>query len=166
MFSLGFLFGQRWSPSHLSSDQGPQRIRMMVTPQTEEIKEGPLTFYRTLEEEKGRSLIEDRKKDRVEEKKERKEGMIQPQVTRPLYSVQVGSYSRMEEANSQVEALKKDGFSDIYIMVAKSEGKGKLYRVRLGRFGGREDAQRMAEKIKYNTRRDAIVVRYEKGGKE
>jgi cell division protein FtsN len=160
MFSLGFLFGQRWSSSSLKSHSGPPPIRMMVNPEPEEKTDSSLTFYKTLEGELTRSITE--KMDNVKEFKQRPK--VAESSAKIIYSVQIGSYRKKEEAILTSQALKRDGFGDVYVTVA--DIKGKMYRVRLGHFLRREDAQRMVERIREKTNRNAIVVRYEKGEKE
>lgn len=160
MFSIGFLLGQRWhSPSTISSS-GPQRIRMMVTPEPEKSMDRTITFYSALEGDRSKSYQDIQIKNRIDETKASKEARLHPPPSGTLFSVQVGSYRKKEDAHLRMEALKRNGFNDTYITMA--DDKGRFYRVRLGHFNTRKDAQRMAEKIKAKTGWDAIVVRYEK----
>ncbi|MEK7286290.1 MAG: SPOR domain-containing protein [Nitrospirota bacterium] len=62
------------------------------------------------------------------------------------YAIQVGSFLIKEEADSMVSKLKGKGH-DAYLTLADLPNKGKVYRVRIGRYPDRPAAQTEAEKI-------------------
>lgn len=74
-----------------------------------------------------------------------------------LYTVQVGAMKDKALADAMVSKLKKAGYS-AYIASSESSGKGTWYRVRLGTFPNKEDAQREVVKIKKNEGMQAAVV--------
>lgn len=74
-----------------------------------------------------------------------------------LYTVQVGAMKDKALADAMVSKLKKAGYS-AYIASSESSGKGTWYRVRLGTFPNKEDAQREVLKIKKNEGMQAAVV--------
>lgn len=94
-----------------------------------------------------------------------KKGMKEPPSSRhspdnapkKLYAVQVGAMKDKALADAMVSKLKKAGYS-AYIASSESSGKGTWYRVRLGTFPSKEDAQREVAKIKKNEGMHATVV--------
>ncbi|PIR16843.1 MAG: hypothetical protein COV46_06760 [Deltaproteobacteria bacterium CG11_big_fil_rev_8_21_14_0_20_49_13] len=73
------------------------------------------------------------------------------------YSIQVGSYPNMQEANSKVESWRGRGYPS-FMMIADIPDRGRWYRVRIGGFPTKEDAQTYLEKFKGNEGVEAIVV--------
>jgi len=73
------------------------------------------------------------------------------------YTVQAGAMKDKALADAMVSKLKKAGYS-AYIASSESSGKGTWYRVRLGTFPNKEDAQREVAKIKKNEGMQATVV--------
>ena len=63
----------------------------------------------------------------------------------PVYTVQVGSFSRRENAERLLKQLQEVS-RQAYMTILKING-GNYYRVRVGRYGSRETAYRMAEKL-------------------
>lgn len=75
------------------------------------------------------------------------------------YTVQVGSYKNWDTAMSMKNRLVRSGHK-AYVTQAVGSGKATWFRVRVGHFKGRDEAERLARKIG----RDAIVVPVEKNG--
>lgn len=73
------------------------------------------------------------------------------------YSIQVGSYPSMNEANAKVEDWRARGYPS-FMMIADIPDRGRWYRVRIGGFATKEDAQAYLQKIKSNEGTDGIVV--------
>jgi cell division septation protein DedD len=73
------------------------------------------------------------------------------------YSVQVGSYPKMEEASARVEDWRKKGYPS-FMMIADIPDRGRWYRVRIGGFGTKEEAQAYLDKFKQSESVDGIVV--------
>ncbi len=73
------------------------------------------------------------------------------------FSIQVGSYPNMNEASAKVEDWRGKGYP-AFMMIADIPDKGRWYRVRIGGFGSKEDAQGYLEKFKSNESTEGIIV--------
>lgn len=73
------------------------------------------------------------------------------------YSVQIGSYPQLAEANSAVERWKAKGYG-AFMMIADIPDRGRWYRVRIGAFAARDDAVRYMQELKDREGVDALVV--------
>lgn len=74
------------------------------------------------------------------------------------YSIQVGSYQQMSEANEMVEHWKGRGYP-AFMMIADIPNRGRWYRVRVGGFATREDASRYLAKLRVKENvSDALIV--------
>ncbi len=73
------------------------------------------------------------------------------------FSIQVGSYSSSTEAKTRVSHWKKRGYS-AFMTTGEIPGKGTWYRVRLGAFSSKPEAQKFLDKIKTKEKTDGIVV--------
>jgi cell division septation protein DedD len=73
------------------------------------------------------------------------------------YALQVGSYPKMAEANTAVEKWKSKGYS-AYLMIADIPDRGRWYRVRLGGFASRDEAQKYKKEFESQEGTEALVV--------
>ncbi|MBI2092017.1 MAG: SPOR domain-containing protein [Deltaproteobacteria bacterium] len=73
------------------------------------------------------------------------------------YSIQVGSYPNMDEAAVKVDDWRNKGYPS-FMMIADIPDRGRWYRVRIGGFATKEDAQGYLDKFKQNENVEAIVV--------
>ncbi len=73
------------------------------------------------------------------------------------YSVQIGSYPTLQEAEKTVESWKSKGYP-AYVMVADIPDRGRWYRVRMGGFENRNDATRYLREIQSQESVEALVV--------
>lgn len=73
------------------------------------------------------------------------------------YSLQVGSYQQMGEANSSVEKWKAKGYP-AFLMIADIPDRGRWYRVRVGGFASREEARKYQQQFQSQEAIQAIVV--------
>jgi len=73
------------------------------------------------------------------------------------YSLQVGSYQQMGEANSSVEKWKAKGYP-AFLMIADIPDRGRWYRVRVGGFASREEARKYQQQFQSQEAISAIVV--------
>ncbi len=73
------------------------------------------------------------------------------------YSLQVGSYQQMADANSAVEKLKGKGYR-AFLMIADIPDRGRWYRVRVGGFASREEAKKYQQQFESQETMQAIVV--------
>ncbi len=87
----------------------------------------------------------------------------QPEAPRPRpaapgeFTIQVSASQDRAEADGVVQRLRAEGYSP-YVVDAVIPGKGHWYRVRLGHFGTKADADRYLKDFKRETRSDAIVT--------
>ncbi len=63
------------------------------------------------------------------------------------YSIQVGSYPNMEEANFKIENWRSKGYP-AFIMIADIPDRGRWYRVRVGGFASRDDAESYLDRLR------------------
>ncbi|MBI2068135.1 MAG: SPOR domain-containing protein [Deltaproteobacteria bacterium] len=103
------------------------------------------------------------------EKPEKVEPIVMPTPERPRviepakqeevgqFSIQVGSYRAADEAMKAVAQWKGKGYSS-FMMVAEVPKKGTWYRVRIGRFVTKEEAQGFLQKFKGKEKTDALIV--------
>ena len=73
------------------------------------------------------------------------------------YSLQVGSYQQMTDANNAVEKLKSKGYA-AFLMIADIPDRGRWYRVRVGGFASREEARKYQQQFQQQEAISAIVV--------
>ena len=73
------------------------------------------------------------------------------------YSLQIGSYQQMTEANGAVERWKGKGYS-AFLMIADIPDRGRWYRVRLGGFASKDEAQKYKKEFESQEATQAIVV--------
>lgn len=78
-------------------------------------------------------------------------------VENARYSVQVGSYPKMDEATRVVEKWKGKGYP-AYVMIANIPDRGQWYRVRIGGFGSRNEAMQYLTEFKTRENAEALVV--------
>ena len=67
--------------------------------------------------------------------------------TKEKYTVQIGASQKEEEANKIVESLVSRGYP-AFIKVAKIPGKGTWYRIRIGTFTTREEAELYGDNLR------------------
>lgn len=102
-------------------------------------------------------------KPEVLSKPEEPEGASKSSVVRvksvenARYSVQVGSYPKMDEATRVVEKWKGKGYP-AYVMIANIPDRGQWYRVRIGGFGSRNEAMQYLTEFKTRENAEALVV--------
>ena len=70
-----------------------------------------------------------------------------PRLEAPVYAVQVGAFSDKENAERLLRQL-QNVFEEAYMTTLETSG-GSYYRVRIGRFGSREQAYRVAQELVY-----------------
>jgi cell division septation protein DedD len=88
-----------------------------------------------------------------------------PQATSPasakeIYTLQVGSFKTLASANRLLSDLKQRSV-DGFISRADIAGKGEWYRVRVGRFGGQEEAARAARDLQSQTGKSSLITKLE-----
>jgi cell division protein FtsN len=78
-------------------------------------------------------------------------------VKAPFFTVHVGSYQKRMSASSEVARLKAEGY-DAFIERADLGKKGVWYRVKVGRFKNRAEAEKLQQKIEKVLVDDSMVV--------
>lgn len=73
------------------------------------------------------------------------------------YSIQVGSFPKLEEANAEVDRWKARGY-DAFMMIADIPDRGRWYRIRIGAFGSRPEATTYMQEFSDREKIDALVV--------
>ncbi len=73
------------------------------------------------------------------------------------YSIQVGSYPDLDEANQQVDRWRIKGYP-AYMMIADIPDRGRWYRVRVGGFGSKNAADDYKQDLVIKERVEALVV--------
>ena len=73
------------------------------------------------------------------------------------YAIQIGSYHDVTEANAAIETWKTKGYP-AYLMIADIPNRGRWYRIRIGGFGAREDAESYLSELKTQENVDGLVV--------
>jgi len=74
------------------------------------------------------------------------------------YSIQIGSFQSMQEANGKVSSWKQKGYPS-YVMIADIPNRGRWYRVRIGGFATRKDASLYLARLRTKEQvDDALIV--------
>lgn len=73
------------------------------------------------------------------------------------FSIQVGSYQSEDEANQMRAKWKKKGYS-AFVTSGEVPGRGIWYRVRIGKFGTKSEANAYLDKLKTREKVEALVV--------
>ncbi|OGQ04209.1 MAG: hypothetical protein A3F82_07720 [Deltaproteobacteria bacterium RIFCSPLOWO2_12_FULL_44_12] len=87
----------------------------------------------------------------------KREPVIQTTPTAKPFSIQVGAYPNVDEAHTMVDRWKAKGYP-AYLVSADIPNRGRWYRVRLGGFESKEDAQDFIDKLQGNEEVEAFVV--------
>ena len=62
------------------------------------------------------------------------------------YCLQLASFQKLTQAQTMISTFEKKGYTDLRVVTAEVAGKGRYYRVRLGRFGDKANADAFAKK--------------------
>lgn len=83
--------------------------------------------------------------------------VIQTVPSTARYSIQVGSYSNVEEAHEKVREWKGRGY-DAFMISADIPGKGRWYRIRVGAFTSAEEAKTSLADLVVKEKVEAFVA--------
>ncbi len=72
---------------------------------------------------------------------------IKPQATDRIYTIQIAAVTSSKQANRMVSSLKKKGVKGLYTIQAPKKSGGSWYKVRVGRFEGKGEAQEFAKRL-------------------
>jgi len=81
-----------------------------------------------------------------------------PQPHSPRYSLQVISLQSPEKAESIARELSSKGYPGVRVKAGEVPGRGTWYRVWVGSFGKKEEAEALAKRLKEMERLDAQIV--------
>ena len=73
------------------------------------------------------------------------------------YTLQFGAYPSMDQARKQVSKLKKQGV-EAYVTTSKVPKKGKVYRVRIGKFHSMDEARQFQGALDTQRKIEAFVM--------
>lgn len=115
-----------------------------------------LTFFKTLKEKNGK---ESKTPLRPKAKKEVQVASVSKPSSNSasLYTIQVASFTEPKGANGLARELKQKGFES-YVTTAEVPGKGKRYRVRVGHYATRLDAQKIADRLHQREKLNFLVT--------
>jgi cell division protein FtsN len=82
-----------------------------------------------------------------------------PDSKTPYFTIQVGSFKNQDNAGALAAKLNKKGYLLARVVEAEIEGRGTWYRVRVGRFVIREDADQLAKILREKEKLATAVMR-------
>lgn len=97
---------------------------------------------------------------KTESKQETKPAVQTQDVAKNLFYIQVGAFNNKEAALSLAESFKKDGYPSLVLDPSSTDRKP-VFRVRVGGYKTREEAEGVREKLKSasKTKSDYFIVR-------
>lgn len=156
-FSLGYLVGKK---SDTFSDRKLVEKKNRVNPELPPVS--PDEFDRTVDTiiKKDLEIASSTKRSSTDNKvrshKEPSKRTSAKITEENTYSVQVGAFKRLADAKKLEKRLDNNGFNS-YILTVKLK-KGSLYKVRVGRYDSRAEAEEDASEIKNIKGLDAFVL--------
>jgi cell division septation protein DedD len=81
-----------------------------------------------------------------------------PAEARPTLCLQVASFRELSQAEALVHKLRAAGYPDVRVGSAEAGSKGTYYRVRAGRFSGREVAEQVRARLEREEHLKALVL--------
>jgi cell division septation protein DedD len=83
---------------------------------------------------------------------------VSPSTAAGRYCMQVASYHERTQAQTLVDRLSKRGYLEVRVVEGTTSEKGVVFRVRVGHFTSREDAERQKEKIAAEENLSVLIV--------
>ncbi|GEM_PF-1630432 len=126
-----------------------------ITPQSTPAPKDDLTFFKTLKDKKEKEIALQPKPMKPLKKENRVKKQAEPvQVSVPPrsagssgpYTIQVASFAERKGAEALSQKLKRKGYQ-AYVATGEVPQKGIRYRVRIGHYPNRAEAQKAAERI-------------------
>jgi len=119
-----------------------------------------LTFFDTLKDkEKKNVALEPKKETKPKKKADSLKLSLPKQTSGPsgAYTIQVASFTDKKGAETLSQKLKKKGY-EAYVAAGEVPEKGTRYRVRIGHYPSRTDAQRAAERIQEEEKLSFLIT--------
>lgn len=157
-FGLGFVVGRQWARNHPATAQTEQAKRPPArrglsdaaaerAPQIQE----KLTFYQTLTAPLASTPPPPKPEARPREDATKDRGKAPPEAVGahydPQYTVQVVAYGTRPPADDLERKLKDAGYEAYVVPVDADDGRA-TYRVRVGTFATRVEAEQVAERLR------------------
>jgi hypothetical protein len=171
MFALGILVGRGLSPVRFDvpklkkelmalKQEALKRDQARRNIETKNLSGDPdLDFYKTLTDKKEEARL----KYARDHGQTAKPYVKSPEFYKPkkigglgVLTIQVASLKSAEEADHEVDRLKRKGY-DAYEVKVKVPGEGTYYRVRVGHFEDSREAERVAARLKEDKLKTMIV---------
>lgn len=139
-----------------------QRVKELLEKQgTPPVVETPVTEAPPVETPPAETLQAETPPAEIAQALPKTEGVIQMKApASSQFSIQVGSYPNMDEANLKISDWREKGYP-AYIMIADIADRGRWYRVRIGGFATKDDAQKYLDQFVEKENSEAIIVRNE-----
>jgi len=119
----------------------------------------------TTQVEKKEPLVSQEPKDLISKELEshqkfNEEAQKQKASPKELYYIQVGAFYKKEAASSFADQFKKEGFPTLVLEPFSSDKKS-VYRVRIGGFSNKEEAEQAKEKLKLllKKKKDYFIIK-------
>jgi cell division protein FtsN len=125
------------------------------TEQPKSLDEGIAVEQKEIELETSKVDIETPKAEQKEKGREEKKKPEKKISNRVYYTIQVGAFRISSEAEALKKRLEKKGYT---VRIVETGGDKKFYRVRVGKFKNRTEAENMAIKITRNEGLKTIVL--------
>ncbi|MEW6066827.1 MAG: SPOR domain-containing protein [Nitrospirota bacterium] len=101
---------------------------------------------------------------KTQQKQETKQNNKASKTTNPTkksparkYTVQVGAFKNISDANTLKEKLEKKGYN-IYVIYSEAKQDGSLYKVMIGKFNTRKEAEILSLKLKKSEKLQSFVT--------
>ncbi|MGB3942821.1 MAG: SPOR domain-containing protein [Candidatus Manganitrophaceae bacterium] len=113
-----------------------------------------LTFFETLKDKKEKNLSPSPKKESPPKRQTEpaktalapESGSVKSSSSARLYTIQVASFTEKKGAETLIDQLKRKGYP-VYLETGEIHRKGRFYRVRVGHYSSRAEAQKEGERI-------------------
>lgn len=155
-FALGILVGREWGrtrpvtaqaePAKRSGTPARRALSEVGTERAPQIQE-KLTFYQTLPAPLASPPPPSKSEAKPREEAAKERAKAQPDAAAPQYTVQVAAYQSKPAADDAERTLKNAGWEAYVVPVGGGDGRT-TYRVRVGNFATRAEAEQAAERLR------------------
>lgn len=155
-FALGILVGRQWARNHPATAQpepakrpassARRALSDVGTERPPQIQE-KLTFYQTLTAPLASTPPPPKPEAKPREEAAKEHPKPQPEPMAPNYTVQVVALGNKPSADEMERKLKDAGY-EAYVLAAGGDDGRTTYRVRVGSFATRAEAEQVAERLR------------------